>query len=171
VDLELFLDEFEVPECELGLRFLHSRHHCDGPEEAKGDQRRHRVGGAGVSGMTASHGRRQRFDCEVHAPDDDEEIVWRGVGTRKRLSATRCGPGPPRGSQASPRLAAFVPLSFSKDERFRGSSAHGADAHARVTVTHLPVSLIPRCLSIEADTRRPASAMPTIPNCRPPPCT
>ena len=94
--------------------------------------------GAGVSGMTASHGRRQRFDCEVHAPDDEEEIVWRGVGTRKRLSATRCGPGPPRGSQASPRLAAFVPLSFSKDERFRSSSAHGADAHARVTVQHFP---------------------------------
>ena len=41
VDLKLFLDEFEVPEREVGLRLLHSRHQGDRPEEGKGDQRRH----------------------------------------------------------------------------------------------------------------------------------
>ena len=46
--------------------------------------------GAGVSGMTASQGafERRRFDREVNAPDDDEEILRRGAGPRKRLGAT-----------------------------------------------------------------------------------
>ena len=50
VYLDLFLDEIEVPECEIGLRFLDSRHQGDGPEEGKADRRRHQVGGSGGFG-------------------------------------------------------------------------------------------------------------------------
>ena len=67
VELDLLLDEFEVPECEIRLRFLHSRHHGDGPEEGKGQGRRGKVGrrraeseGAGVSGMRPSVRLRKR---------------------------------------------------------------------------------------------------------------
>src|SRR5271157_6570714 len=46
--------------------------------------------GAGVSAMTASQGvsDRRRFDREANAPDDEEEILRRGAGPRKRPSAT-----------------------------------------------------------------------------------
>ena len=51
MELEVFLDEFEVFEREIGLRFLHSRHQGDRPEEGKGKGkaagRRRQLGGSG----------------------------------------------------------------------------------------------------------------------------